>query len=138
MDGRSLISAVDLLPTFCDIAGAPLPADSPPDGVSQLATLKGEPAPLRDKPLFWKMGASKSRPDHWVAYAIVHEKWKLVTDKDASRVELYDISADLAESSDLRASEPEKAAALLEKLETWKATLPAKPTGEVFSSLRKG
>ncbi len=37
----SVISAVDLLPTFCEIAGVELPADYQPDGISQLETLGG-------------------------------------------------------------------------------------------------
>jgi len=54
MDEDSLISAVDLLPTFCEIAGAERPEGYESDGQSQLSVLTGEKAPLRDKPLFWK------------------------------------------------------------------------------------
>ena len=140
IDKQSLISAVDLLPTFCEIAGVELPAGYTPDGVSQVAVLKGEPAPKREKPLFWKAmspwPAPKTRPDHWVSYAVVHQSWKLVANEDASHVELYDIGADVSESNDLRAAQPEVVAALLARLEEWKSSLPDKPTGAVFSKLR--
>ena len=140
IDDRSLISAVDLLPTFCEVAGVELPVAYQPDGVSQLAVLKGKTASLREKPLFWKMAsawpASKSKPDHWVSYAIVDSHWKLVTNKDSSYVELYDIGADPYEKNDLKADKPEVVKQLLQKLDAWKVTLPAEPTGNVFSEER--
>ncbi|MDA7865197.1 sulfatase-like hydrolase/transferase [Akkermansiaceae bacterium] len=140
VDKRSLISAVDLLPTFCEIAGASLPKNYTPDGVSQLETLKGKAAPLRGKPLFWKSSARypapKSRPDHWVSYAVVHQNWKLVSNRDGSHFELFDIAKDPCEKSDLKGSEPDIAEALLKQIEDWKATLPPKPRGNVFSAER--
>ena len=141
VDDRSLISAVDLLPTFCEIAGVNLPNDYTPDGISQVATLQGKPSPTRDKPLFWKYGARwpapKTRPDHWVSFAVVHKTWKLVSNQDGSHVELYDIASSPYETNDQRASQPKIVAELSKQLEDWKATLPAKPTGDVFSSERK-
>ena len=47
-DDSSLMSAVDLLPTFCEVAGADLPDGYTPDGVSQVETLKGKPSPVRE------------------------------------------------------------------------------------------
>ncbi len=141
VDEHSLISAVDLLPTFCEIAGAALPDSYHPDGVSQVATLKGKAAPLRKKPLFWKAGAKwpapKTRPDHWVAYAVAHKNWKLVSSQNGENIELHDIAADPFEKNDLSKTNPEVVAELLKLLENWKATLPAKPTGDVFSKERK-
>jgi N-acetylgalactosamine-6-sulfatase len=74
IDDVSLISAVDLLPTFCEIAGVELPADYAPDGLSMVDVFKGEKAPVREKPLFWKYASpwppGNSRPNHWVSYAV--------------------------------------------------------------------
>jgi len=136
VDGESLISAVDLLPTFCEVAGATLPVSYKADGVSQVAALKGKPVPLRRKPLFWKMGGNKNRADHWVNYAVVQQHWKLVTNNDTSRVELYDLAADLAEKVDVAAKNPEVVTTMLKQLKTWQATLPEMPTGDVFSAER--
>ena len=72
-----------------------------------------------------------------MTYAVVHQNWKLVSNQDASHIELFDIAADTFEKTDLKASKPEIVATLLERLETWKATLPAKPTGNVFSKERE-
>eukprot|EP00903_Cladosiphon_okamuranus_P003744 g3742.t1 len=46
IDDTSLISAVDLLPTFVEIAGAKLPADYEPDGITQVKTLEASQGPV--------------------------------------------------------------------------------------------
>jgi N-acetylgalactosamine-6-sulfatase len=141
VDDVSLMSAVDLFPTFCEIAGVELPSDYQPDGVSQVATLKGQPYPVRTKPLFWKYPsrwpASNSKPNHWVSFAAVDQTWKLVTNNDLSYVELYDITRDVYEKKDLKARHPETVKQLIKKLEDWQKTLPAKPKGNVFSAERR-
>ena len=141
MDKTSIFSAVDLLPTFCEVAGIKLPATYKPDGISQVATLRGEGTPLRAKPLFWKSlapwPARKGKPDHWVSYVVASRNWKLVANRDADYVELYDLLADPLEKNDLKAQDREVVKELLLLLSQWRATLPEKPTGKVFSSLRK-
>lgn len=141
IDGSSLISAVDLLPTFCELAGASLPRNYVPDGISVVDVLTGEPMARREKPLFWKLNSqwppSKSKPDHWVSWAMVNDHWKLVANRDLSHVELFDIAVDVTESKDLSADHPDVVKGMLSQLEQWKATLPPKPTGNVFSELRQ-
>ena len=140
VDKTSIFSAVDLLPTFCEIAGVHLPASYHPDGISQVGTLKGKGTARREKPLFWKTvapwPARKTKPDHWVSYAVVSENWKLVANRDAKHVELYDLVADPLEKSDLKAKHPAKVSQLRKMLVQWQGALPPKPTGDVFSNLR--
>jgi N-acetylgalactosamine-6-sulfatase len=140
VDKDSLISAVDLLPTFCELAGVTLPEDYRPDGVSQVSALFGNGISARSKPIFWKMQSpwpiQKTRPYHWVSYAVVHDNWKLLTNRDSSYSELYDLAADPYEKRDLGKERPEAAARLQAKLEAWKKTLPSKPSGNVFSQER--
>jgi N-acetylgalactosamine-6-sulfatase len=140
VDDTSLISAVDLLPTFCELGGVKLPTSYSPDGVSQVAALMGKGRAKREKPLFWKMNSAwpiqQARPHHWVSYAIVDQQWKLVTNKDSSYLELFDIVADPYEKKDVKDQEPDVVKQLLEKLAGWKMTLPEKPTGNVFSDER--
>ncbi|HAV12951.1 MAG TPA: N-acetylgalactosamine-6-sulfatase, partial [Opitutae bacterium] len=50
--------------------------------------------------------------------------------------ELYNIATDPFEANDLKQQNPEAVKQLLTKLDTWKATLPAQPTGAVFSAER--
>ncbi len=140
VDDTSLISAVDLLPTFCELGGVTLPTSYSPDGISQVATLMGKGTAKREKPLFWKMNSAwpiqDTRPYHWVSYAIVDQNWKLVTNQNASYLELFDITADPYEKNDLKEKEPDVVKQLLGKLADWKTTLPDKPTGNVFSAER--
>ena len=140
VDDSSLISAVDLLPTFCALAGAEFPEDYTPDGIDISKVLTGEPLPSRTSPLFWKMKgrwpANERQPYHWVSWAVVFEEWKLVANNDLSHLELYRIESDVAEASDLAEEEPEVVAKLKQLLTAWQETLPAKPTGNVFSKER--
>jgi len=140
VDDSSILSTVDLLPTFCEVAGAKLPDSYSPDGISQVAALMGKGEAKREKPLFWKMQsrwpADKSKPYHWVSFAIVDQNWKLLTNKDSSYAELYDLVADPYEKIDLKKEKPEVVKQLLEKLDQWKATIPPKPDPSCFSAER--
>jgi len=141
VDKVSLLSAVDLLPTFCEIAGAKPPSGYVPDGVSQVAAFKGRASPSRSKPLFWRIGAHwpprKEAPDHWAAHVVVDAHWKLLVSPKQDHVELYDLQQDPMEKTDLSPSRPEVVAQLREKLAAWHATLPANPAGDVFSAERR-
>ena len=141
IDKTSLISAVDLLPTFCALAGATLPEEYAPDGVDITSVLRGASMPRRERPLFWKTNAAwpapQSRPNHWVSWAMVSDRWKLVANKDLSHTELYDISADVFELVDQSSRFAEVTSSMLSQIRAWKEDLPAAPSGEVFSSLRE-
>ena len=141
VDDASLISAVDLLPTFCEVAGVALPSGYAPDGVSQVSVLLGSEKPLREKPLYWKYEsawpANASQPDHWVSYVIVDQQWKLVANKGLDYVELYDLATDPYETKDLKVRKPEVVSQLLAKMQAWQKSLPEAPTGNVFSAERK-
>ncbi|MDP4645880.1 MAG: sulfatase-like hydrolase/transferase [Akkermansiaceae bacterium] len=139
VDDKSMISAVDLLPTFCELAGAELPDAYEPDGLSQVAALKGNAKVGREKPLFWKLN------DHWLekpnkskapSYAVVSGDWKLLSSADASVVELHQSSTDPYDKTDVSAANPEVVEDLLKKIVDWKKTLPTSPGEATFSSLR--
>jgi arylsulfatase A-like enzyme len=141
IDETSLISAVDLLPTFCQIAGADLPEDYKPDGLSQVDVLMGKAKTKRQKPLYWKINAAwpaqDKKPDHWVSYVIVDQQWKLVANRDGSYVELYNIAVDPYEKNDMKKGHAEVVATLQKKLAVWKSELPSKPDESCFSKHRK-
>jgi len=140
VDKTSLIAAVDLLPTFCELAGVQLPSNYTSDGISQVSTLLGKGTPKRTKALFWKYPspwpAPKTKPDHWVSYAVQDQNWKLVTNRDASYVELFDVFADPYEKQDRKKEQPELVTGLLKKLSQWQASLPSKPNPRLFSAER--
>ena len=140
VETTTLLSAVDLLPTLCEIGGAELPAGYTPDGVSQVAALTGTPQPRRASPLFWRMDArwppAPARPEHWAGFVVVHDRWKLLVSQNREHVELYDLLADPLERNDLAGEAVEEVNALLARLASWEATLPATPQGPVLSKLR--
>ena len=65
------------------------------------------------------------------------ERCLVVSNRDGSHIELHDIASSPYERDDLKVSKPQVVAALQKQLEEWKATLPEKPTGDVFSNERK-
>ena len=142
VDRKAVMSAVDLLPTFCEIAGAELPDTYKPDGISQVAALMGNGTANRSKPLFWKMTGTwpirKTQPYHWVSYAVVDSKWKLVTNRDLSYFELFDLVADPFEKTNVQETNAEVVKHLMRMLKDWQQTLPSEPTGDVFSNERSG
>jgi len=140
IDNASLISAVDLLPTFCELAGARPPDGYQPDGISQVTTLKGNATPTRSKPLFWRMDGAwppkADAPFHWATYAVVDRQWKLLSNRNGSHTELYDIAADPLETKDLASDKPGVVQEIMSTLNQWKSTLPEKPNSHVFSAER--
>jgi N-acetylgalactosamine-6-sulfatase len=141
VDETSIFSAVDLLPTFCELANVKLPNSYQPDGTSQVRTLMGKGQAKRSKPLFWRTSAPwpahESKPDHWVSYVVVSQQWKLCLNRDLEYAELFDLVKDPLEKKNVAAKQEQVVAKLKTMLDDWLASLPPKPTGNVFSSLRK-
>jgi N-acetylgalactosamine-6-sulfatase len=141
IDDQTLLSAVDLLPTFCELAGVSLPKGYKADGVSQTRALFGQPCPTRAKPLFWKADAPwpapKDRPEHWGGWAVVADHWKLIASRDRKHTVLFDLAADPLEQTDCTKEHPEVVRSMQGLLDEWSKRLPATPTGPVFSELRQ-
>jgi N-acetylgalactosamine-6-sulfatase len=94
----------------------------------------------RSKALFWKISAPwpahPSKPDHWVSYAVVLDQWKLCTSRNFDHMELFNLITDPLEKNDVSNKEKSVVKKLKKELDDWLASLPEKPTGNVFSSLR--
>lgn len=125
-DETSVVGAVDFLPTVCALTGTKLPADAKLDGedVSDVL-LRGQTRP-RHGPLFWEWRSTVfGNPDFIPPPIAVRDgRWKLLTNRDRSRVELYDIPSDPSETTNLAAGHPEVVARLARLALDWKATLP--------------
>jgi len=93
----------DLLPTLCDLANVPTPEGV--DGISMTATLTGEKDQREHDYLYWEFYESGGKR------ALRMGKWKAVRnnlrDRPNGPIELYDITTDLAEASDVAAKHPE-------------------------------
>ena len=127
----AVMNAVDLLPTFCEIAEVSLPAGYEPDGVSVLPALRGGDW-QRSQPIFWEF-----RTRRYPQMAIRDGDWKLLMDFEEERVELYDIPDDPAESKNLAGEHPERVEKLKQQIRDWKKTLPKDPPVDTISKYRK-
>jgi hypothetical protein len=95
----------------------------------------GEPMTQPKKSLFWKAHPGSCHvSDHWAAFAILNDQWKLLTNSDHSRFALYNISQEVSESEDLHGEKPETVTDLLTMLKAWQTTLPDAPFGDVFAN----
>jgi arylsulfatase A-like enzyme len=127
VDDRSILSALDLFPTICAIAGATVPRDSKLDGIDVSAVWRGAPATKR-APLYWEYGRNdewfKFGPDRSPNVAVRRDNWKLLINADGTNAQLYDLAADMKEANNLVAAQPEIARELTELALGWRASLP--------------
>ena len=112
------VASLDVFPTALAAAGgAPFP-ETTLDGVDLLPHLTGTAATsLQDRTLFWRTGGGKS-----FAVRRGNAKWVKNGDQPA---ELYDLAADIGETTNLAAEQKETAAALQQACEAWNRTLVA-------------
>lgn len=125
------VTALDLLPTFCELAQIPLPSEQKLDGLSIKPLLQGETL-NREKPLLWIYYNSINQ----TRVAMRHEQWKVLaklnggslpkftnvtkeslpTIREAmlTDIEIYDLSNDLSEENNLAGVEK----GITQKLET--------------------
>jgi len=131
VDRQSTLTAVDLLPTFLELAQATAPENYVADGESIVAALKGESF-TRTQPIFWEYV-----PPKFPHIGIRDGKWKLLLNAALNKAELYDIEQDWAEQTDRSKEHPQVVAAMKEKLIGWKESLPTNPPSHCFSQERQ-
>ena len=131
------ITGVDYLPTFAELAGAPLPTAQPVDGRSIAPLLRGESGGLANRAIYWHYplylagsGYNLVVPVHgtdkmyWRATpcsVIRKGDWKLLQFFEDNSVKLFNIAEDMSETTDLARTHPEKAKELLDLLTAWRA-----------------
>jgi arylsulfatase A len=102
------VCGVDVLPTFCAAASAPIPPDLVLDGTSLLPLFADQPL-ARTKPLYWRFDNAIGGP--WKA-SLREGPWKLLADRPLERFALYNLADDPGETRDLSEAEPERTQAL--------------------------
>lgn len=117
-ESAALTAHLDLFPTLCALAGASLPPEKRLDGRSLLPLLRSPAAPWPDRLLFthvgrWSPGAD---PDgaKYRACAVRTSRFRLV-----DHAQLYDLSADAAERTDVSAQHPDEVARLRQAYDAW-------------------
>lgn len=129
VDEDSEINALDLLPTLAKLAGVSLPKGAVGDGVDRSEVVLGR-ASSRKKAMCWEYGRNDvafrypNPKDRSPSLAIRSGKWKLLMNPDGSRLELYDVVADKAETKDRAGAEPGVVAELRKELASWWQSLP--------------
>lgn len=106
------VTGLDVLPTFCEAAGAALPPGLVLDGQSVLSLLQGR-AFRRARPLYWQYDRAISRP---YTLALRDGDWKLLSSPGYDRWELHNLEADPAEARDMSSAEPERLARMAAEL----------------------
>lgn len=132
VNDHTVLSAVDLLPSLCRLAGVTVPADvaAQLDGEDLTPAFTGG-TPVRSKPLFWEYG----RNTHAFAYppdprdrspnlAVREGRWKLLVNADGSGAQLYDLQADPRETTDLATQQPKLTRRLTAAALAWRRALP--------------
>ena len=120
VDSESVLNIVDFVPTIVGLSGAAMPEGYKSDGEDIIDALHGEPF-RRTRKQFWLYPqAAEGSP----TLAIRDGNWKLLTDPNGVRVELYDLSSDISETTDLAEQQPAVASALTEELLTWYGAQP--------------
>lgn len=105
----------DVMPTLAELAGAKLPDGV--DGISIVPTLLGKGVQTKREYMYWELPkydkATGTFADEVPMQAVRMGNWKGVRPKAGGPLELYDLSKDLAEKTDLAARNP----AVVKKLE---------------------
>jgi len=123
-DINGLSAHIDLYKTFSDLAGAKLPEKMQElDGRSLLPLLENSKAEWQDRKLFFHCGrwpANKRASFKYKKCAVRTQQWRFVNNS-----ELYDISKDPGENTDVSKNHPEIVAKLRKAYDQWwESTLP--------------
>ena len=103
----------DMMPTFCDIVGEPIPSSN--DGISILPVLMGESGQMQHDYLYWEFPAYKGQQ------AVRMGKWKAIRREifeGNMAIELYDLETDISEQQDLAGSYPKIVEQIAEIMKT--------------------
>lgn len=110
------VSSLDVLPTALALAGAKVPDKKEYDGVNLIPYLTGKNKQPPHEILFWR---------HHTDAAVRMGKWKLLRQEE-DPLELFDLSKDIGEKTNLAKENPEVVAKMNAALKKWESEL-AKP-----------
>ena len=117
--------SVDLLPSLCKITGAKLPCNYPIDGEDRSSILLGGKDVQRNQPVYWEFNrnqpSSVEENSQRISpqIAVREGEWKLLVNQDGSRVELYNLIADVNETTNVAAKNTAIAASMKKKALGW-------------------
>ncbi|MDP6636999.1 MAG: sulfatase-like hydrolase/transferase [Phycisphaerae bacterium] len=111
----AIFATIDFMPTFATLAGYKVPTDRVMDGVDQTDLLLGKSKKGARDSFFYQTAMRKGK---WKYLKAKHCMYGYARDKKRKQVEeLYDLEADLGETTNLAAKHPEKVAELKKLME---------------------
>jgi arylsulfatase A-like enzyme len=116
---EQVVETLDLPPTLLDLAGAPMPPGM--QGESLVPLIRGE-----GRPPYVAFGESSAGGGNYVAMG----GYRLIVDEESGKSELFAYETDPLEQNDLAAKEPERAEALLQRLDEWRETVAGAVLGQ--------
>ena len=119
-------------PTFTELAQTETPEGFQPDGYSLVEFLKGDPAPERDY-FYWELHEKSNGP----IQAIRWDDWKGVRAVASGPVEIYNLTEDLGETTDLATKHPELVAKAVELMNGARTPHPDWPDPATASPPKK-
>jgi N-acetylgalactosamine-6-sulfatase len=134
-----VLNAVDLLPTFADLAGATLPSKYVSDGESIRLALSGETF-TRSKVMYWVWppgkGSKSTATPNWPNYGIQSGDWKLLVNDSLEIEELYQVKEDWYEKTNVAEQHPNVVQALRAEMLRLQQEFPTTIPEHVKSTLR--
>ncbi|HEX3870825.1 MAG TPA: sulfatase-like hydrolase/transferase [Pirellulales bacterium] len=109
------LTALEIVPTLLAATGASAPAGVKLDGFDMLPVVRGETASSRTEMFWQRRGDKAARVGHW--------KWV----DSAKGGGLFDLNADIGESTDLSGQKPDIARKLRERFVAWQQEMDAGP-----------
>jgi len=138
VDDQSVLTAVDLLPTLCNLAKVEVPDRYRGDGEDVSDIWLGQPRG-RNRPIYWEWRFRVwGHPlHHSPMLAVRSGPWKLLTNPEGGRVELYNIPADPMETDNLADQHPDRVEELAERVMAWQQELPPGPIESAAGKVRR-
>ena len=128
INNDTALCSVDLLPTFCDLAGKGAPTDIGLDGEIMSDVFKGSNRE-RSKSLHWewRFQVAGHPINKSPILSIRQGVWKLLFNQSGDRTELYHIPNDPMELNNLAGANPKIVDELAAKANVWQSSLPQGP-----------
>ncbi len=104
IDETSVITATDLLPSLCRMAGVSLPETYRGSGEDMSAALWGHPK-KRTQPVIWAFKSPRDKKGNEAispGIAVREGDWKLLVNEDGSDMMLFNLKRDLHETTDVK------------------------------------
>jgi arylsulfatase A-like enzyme len=123
---KTVIAAVDLLPSLAHLAQGQLPAGVASDGEDLSASLVGQLQQTRTKRLMWSRPPDRpgTEGEKWPDLSIRDADWKLLVMNDGKSPQLYDLAKDRGERTNVAANQPEVVERLTAAVLSWRKSLP--------------